>query len=154
MFCVVQEGLQYGFIAQVDWCGGGTYICLLPPGRLSAQHACNCSLLWRCIASGSWRRIAPTYRLSCSVSTPSWSWSRTSSVARFCLWCGMMALDSKMFRGTCPSRHLPTLLSSLGRGLRPLAPQFGASIIRCTKVHIYLVYVSFRVSLLCHSLCH
>ena len=70
MLCVVFEIHHCGCICvgQLVWRRHGGLP--LPSIMCSAPHACNFYLLWRCIASGSWKKTAATFGLLCFGSTP------------------------------------------------------------------------------------
>ena len=141
--CVVYEGIHDGFLAQGNLCGGAMLVCLFLRTTLSAPHACNYSLLWKCTASGSCRRIALISDLSCFGSTRRWSWSRMNLGARSCSWLEMMVLVLGVCH--CPF-HCPcdpTLLMSLDKDLQQLPWQFGISASRCTHLYIYLPCLGF-----------
>ena len=59
--CIVFESLQIYACAQVVLSGAIMWVSLVLPTMLSAPHAHNCSLLWRCTASGTWRRTAAIF---------------------------------------------------------------------------------------------
>lgn len=115
MCVVIQQRHGHAFVTQVNLYGADMRIYLLLLVMLSGPRACNCSLLWRCIANVSWKRIARIYGLSCSVSIRRLNLNRMSWAGHFCSWSMMMQLETIVCLGSYPSQHPPTLFSSLGR---------------------------------------
>ena len=106
--CAGFESPRNGSVAQVYLYGDVIFTGLFPPTMRSALAACDYYLLLRCTASGSWRRIAPTFVLLCSGSTPNRSWNHTNWVAHFCSCLGMMRLVFRACLGTRSPFNLPT----------------------------------------------
>ena len=88
--CLVFEGSPYVLLLQVSSCGAGMPPAPLPPRMLSAPPARRFSLLWRCFAGGSCKRIVPIWKNSCCGSTPRLNSSHMNSAALYCPWSAAM----------------------------------------------------------------
>lgn len=126
---------------QDNWYGGVTLDCLLHHHRMSATHACSCSLSWRCIAGGSWRRTVPIFNHSCCGSIPRRNWNRTSWAVLFCTWSGMSMRSLIVSCYMLAPFNVQTLLKTLGRGWRQLTSPSMDSMHRYLKFWICFAYV-------------
>lgn len=150
MFVDVHELLDHQFAPQVSWCGADTQVHLFLRAMLSATLACNYSLLWRCTASGRWRRIARVYMPSCFGLIPRRISIPMTLAARCCYWFGMTHFRPIFCHNATLFPHRSTLS---GRDSQQLLWQSEAFAIRCTYLFVCFVLLALSIAFTCGSQC-